>query len=371
MDVLVVSTWYPNEVAPVSGTFVEKDVHVLARDHSVEVVHLVSPHLHDGGPPTVLRDGVTVHRVVMSTQRPGDVVRARLELQPLLDRAELVHSMAFSTLLPLGLRRPSAPWVHTEHWSGLSNPTSLPIAWRTALPALRRLLARPDAVTAVCEYLARPVRAVRPGPTSVVPCLVPSPDVVPPRPPREDVLRLVAVGGLVERKGPDVAVEALAVLRDRGRLAELTWVGSGPLRDSVLARAERLEVADRVHLVGNLDAAGVSEALARADLFVLPTQAENFCVAAAEALVHGRPVVVGSNGGQGEYIDPRVGQLVRRHDPEAYADAVLGVDERTMDLPASSIAATVGDRFSARTLSEGYARAYEVARQDRLQRSSR
>ncbi|WP_158288641.1 hypothetical protein [Ornithinimicrobium flavum] len=42
----------------------------------------------------------------------------------------------------------------------------------------------------------------------------------------------------------------------------------------------------------------------------------------AEAVVSGRPVVVGATGGQGEYLDPRVGVTVDVQTPGAYADAV-------------------------------------------------
>src|SRR5699024_12683156 len=89
----------------------------------------------------------------------------------------------------------------------------------------------------------------------------------------------------------------------RGRPARLTWVGEGPLREKVLRRARRRGVAHLVRLPGGTDAAGVRAALASADLFFLPTKGDNFCVSCAEALVAGRPVVVGATGGQGEYID--------------------------------------------------------------------
>ncbi len=361
MDVLAVSTWYPNDSAPVMGVFVEKDVHLLAQDHHVEVVHLVAPRLYDGGPATVERDGVTVHRIVMSTQRPDHVLRARRALEPFLSGADLVHSMAFSSLLPFAGRRPDQPWVHTEHWSGVSDPASLPLTWRAMMPALRRLLAAPDVVTAVCERLARPVRAVRERPTRVVPCIVPVPEPVPARPLRSGLLRLVAVGGLVEGKAPLLAVETLAALRSRGCDAELSWVGDGPLRTRVAEEARRLGLEQRVRLLGVRDTAGVSAALADADLFLLPTRAENFCVSAAEALVHGRPVVVGANGGQAEYVRPEAGELVPLQEAGAYAEAVIAVDERTRGLDAETVAATVGDRFSPETVRRGYAAAYEVA----------
>lgn len=360
MKTVVVTTWYPTERSPSLGAFVEKDVQVLAQDHDVEVVHLVPPQIHDGK-AVVERGGTTVHRIVMSTQRPDHVLRARRRLEQHLRGAELLHTMAFSSLLPFGFRRPAVPWVHTEHWSGLTNPATLPRSWRAALPVLRSLLARPDVVTAVCDYLARPVREVRRGDTVVVPCIVPLPDPVPERPERAQELRLAAVGGLIERKDPVLAVETVAELRRRGVQSRLVWVGSGPLRDAVRARAAELGVADAVELAGVRDARGVGDVLAAADLFFLPTRADNFCVSAAEALVHGRPVVVGATGGQGEYIEAHTGSLVDEQDAGAYADAIIATDARTRTLSAADIAGTIGDRFSPDSVRKGYLSAYERA----------
>lgn len=358
------STWFPTSAAPSSGAFVVKDALAVASlGHDVRVVHLVPPH-QDDGTRTVVHEGLRVRRVPMSTTSPRDIVRAARALVPLLADADLVHSMAISSLLPLALRRPSAPWVHTEHWSGLTSPQNLPASWRLALPAVSRVFTRPDVVTAVCDFLAEPIRAVRgPRPTRVVPCIVETPLPVPPRPLRDGVLRLVGVGGLIARKDPVLAVETVAELGRRGTTAELALVGEGELRDAVVQRASELGVADRLRLTGSLPRPAVLAELAAADLFLGPTRGDNFFVSAAEALVSGRPVVVGATGGQGEYIDPRVGALVTEQTATAYADAVLDVDARTSALSAEEISATIGDRFSVPAVAAGYEHAYCAARE--------
>lgn len=377
MKIIAVTAWFPSPQAPTVGTFVEKDVRVLARDHDVEVVHLIAPHLADrreADVDTIDHDGLVVHRIVMSPQRPDQILRARRLLEPLLASADLVHTMAFPSLLPFARSRPAAPWVHTEHWSGLTTPATLPPVWRLALPVLRPLLRRPDVVTAVCDYLARPIRAERrarstvrrEGPTVIVPCIVPAPLTLAERSPGEGrPLELVGVGGLIDRKDPLLAVRCLAELTSRGHDVRLTWAGSGPLHDVVLALEADLAVSGRLTLLGSVDTAGVSAALDAADLFFLPTKADNFCVSAAEALVHGRPVVVGATGGQGEYIDPSVGELVDHQDVAAYADAIERVWRATAAMSAEEIAATIGDRFSPETVRRGYLDAYALARAER------
>lgn len=386
MRVLAVTTWLPTPSHPSMGSFVVKDAQAIASlGHRVVLVHLVPPHQgrvsgpNGQGDPGLLPlqdeiEGLPVLRIPMSTTRPDHVLTARRMLRPLIDAADLLHTMAFSSLLPLagiGSRLP-VPWVHTDHWSGLTTPESLPRAWRLALPGLLLLLRGPDVATAVVERLARPIRHVRgeDRPTLVVPCVVPAPPGGPtPRNKLDKTIDLVDVGGLVEGKDPLLAVEVVAELQHRGHPARLRLVGDGPLAQDVRSRAVERGVADQVTLVGTLDRAGVLAELARADLFLGPTRSDNFYVSAAEAIVSGRPVVAGANGGHAEYLDPAVSRLVPVQDAPAYADAILDLLAATRSLTADDIADTLGGRFEPDRVAQGYHQAYELATQ--LHRGSR
>lgn len=365
MRILAVTTWLPTPGSPSTGAFVVRDAQAIAgRGHDVHLVHLVPPAQYAEG--LAERDtigGLPVTRVPMGTSNPVQIVEAGRVLRGMAGHADLVHSMAFSSLLPFAVRRPRAPWVHTEHWSGLTAPQTLPGWWQRLLPVLSRLLARPDVVTAVCNYLAAPIREVRGAKvTTVVPCIVPVPEPVPPRPADDRRLRLVSIGGLIDRKDPLLAVDTLAELLVRGHDARLVFVGQGPLEEEIRQRARILEITERVRLTGSLDREGVLDQLARSHLFLGPTRGDNFFVSCAEAIVAGRPVIVGATGGQGEYIDPDIGQTVATQTAAAYADAVESVMERTQGLSAQQISDTIGQRFSVDSVAAGYQDAYDRAR---------
>jgi len=343
------------------GVFVRKDVQALAKDHDVTLLHLAPPAAFASAPREEMDGPVRVIRVPLHLGRPDHLLAAARTTTQHLRDADLLHTMAFSSLIPLGLVRPHVPWVHTEHWSGISVPRSFSSAGPFVIPAIAQLLRRPDVVAPVCEFLARPVRRYRHGPVSVVPCIVDRPDAVPPRPVPGAELRLVSVGGLTPGKDPLLAVETVAELCRRGDPASLTWVGDGPLRADVADRARALGVSQRVVLAGSLPPEKVFTHLADADMFLLPTKNENFCVSAAEALASGRPVVVGAFGGQTEYVTEGVGRLVRDRTPSAYADAVLDVRRQLGDASAEEIGADVRARFSEDAVREGYRRVYDEA----------
>lgn len=149
-------------------------------------------------------------------------------------------------------------------------------------------------------------------------------------------VRLVLVGRISPRKGTDVAVRALGLLRDRGLVADLTLVGGAfagyewferQVRDDV----RRLRLDDVVHWAGVLPT--VWPSLADADVALVPSRVEPFGNAAVEALLAGRPVVVADTQGLREIVEPGVdGERAAPDDAVALADAI----ERIVgDWPAS------------------------------------
>ncbi|MCG5238602.1 glycosyltransferase family 4 protein [Azospirillum doebereinerae] len=81
-------------------------------------------------------------------------------------------------------------------------------------------------------------------------------------------VEILSVGRLVEKKGYDRLLDALAAL-PAGLHWRLVHIGGGPLASALRAQAERLGLADRIDWRGAQDQATVIEALRRADLFTL------------------------------------------------------------------------------------------------------
>ena len=226
-----------------------------------------------------------------------------------------------------------------------------------------RLERRPDVVTTVSDQLAADLRAYRPeGEILTVPNEVTMPEEPAPRRSVElgrDTLRIVGIGGLIERKRPDLAVEAVAALAQQGVPARLTWVGGGPLADRCTDLAAALGVD--LELTGQLPGDQVQQVLADSDLFLVPTLAETFFLGAAEAVAAGRPVVTSDRGAHTSFLDPSVSEIVSQDNPAAWARAVVDVMGRCTDLTARDIQNTLPRAFSPSQVARSYGRAYEAA----------
>lgn len=143
-------------------------------------------------------------------------------------------------------------------------------------------------------------------------------------------IRLVAAGRLVEQKGFDLLIEAIARLADPAVC--LFILGEGPLLDDLKRLAVARGVADQVQFVGFQS--NPYAWLARADAFVLSSRYEGFPNVVLEALACGTPVIATpAPGGTREILDGlpecKVAEEIdARHLAEAIATWLRGGRER-------------------------------------------
>jgi len=154
-----------------------------------------------------------------------------------------------------------------------------------------------------------------------------------PIPPREHVtgaLRVLYIGRLSPRKGPDVAADAVREARRRGVDAHLEVMGSVFPGYEWFEQRLREDNADLL-AAGSLTLTGFSPSIwgqfAAADVVVVPsTLPEPFGNTAVEAMLAGRPVVVSSTGGLPEAVAGCPSALtVPPSDPDSLAAALVRV----------------------------------------------
>jgi N-acetylgalactosamine-N,N'-diacetylbacillosaminyl-diphospho-undecaprenol 4-alpha-N-acetylgalactosaminyltransferase len=138
---------------------------------------------------------------------------------------------------------------------------------------------------------------------------------------------LVAMGRLDRQKRPDLALAALARIRERCDArrcdARLIWCGDGPLRPAVERQASALGVAAAVRFAGFVD--NPFPLLRSADLFLLTSDFEGLPNALIEAQGLGIPAVATRCpfGPDEVVVDDVTGRLVPPGDAAAFSDAVL------------------------------------------------
>lgn len=140
---------------------------------------------------------------------------------------------------------------------------------------------------------------------------------------------LLTVGRLVERKGHEMAIRALPLLRrDFPNLAYLI-VGTGPMEEKLKRIAREEGVSESVVFAGRVSRDDLVDCYAACDLFVMPHRelpdgdTEGAGIVFLEAAALARPAIAGVTGGSGDsVIDGETGFRMDGAKPEAIAQCL-------------------------------------------------
>jgi glycosyltransferase involved in cell wall biosynthesis len=331
LRLLTFGTLYPNAKQPNHGVFVENRLrHLIASGAATSTVmapvawyprHVPGPTSWArlaGVPAVEHRNGIAVHhpryaaipRIGM-TAAPALLYVAALRAARRLRAAGVpIDAIDAHYVYPDGVaaiclgRALRVPVAVTARGSDI---TQLP---DHALP--RRMIAwairRADALIAVSSALGARLVALGADPARVS-VLRNGVDLVQFRPPADrEAARaalgvrgptLLSVGHLIERKGHDRVIAALASLPEQVRLL---IAGDGPEAAALHALAQRHGVAGRVRFLGSVPHGELSAVYGAADVLVLASSREGWANVLLEAMACGTPVVASPIPGNTEVV---------------------------------------------------------------------
>ena len=185
-------------------------------------------------------------------------------------------------------------------------------------------------------------------------------------------VRLVTVARLVEKKGIDYAIDAVARLAHDGHAVEYDIIGDGPRRAQLEERIGARGLESRVRLLGWRQPDDVGALLDQAHILIAPSvtasdgDQEGIPNALKEAMAMGMPVVATRHGGNAELVEHGVsGLLAPERDAAALSMCIAELIATPECWPAMGRAGRrkVETEFDARQLSvsldEVYRRAQE------------
>ncbi|GAA4603337.1 glycosyltransferase family 4 protein [Actinoallomurus liliacearum] len=324
-----------NDFPPRQGG-IETFVHAMATRLPDDVVVYTS---HEDGdtafdaalPFPVVRDR---SRTLLPTRR---VARKAVELA----RTHGCDRVWFGAAAPLALMAPALRRGGVERIVATTHGHEI---WWAKVPGTRRLMRRIGDGVDVVTYLGPYTRSrIEPalGPSPRLSRLVPGvdadvfrPDAAAAERVRAD-LRLygrpviLCVARLVSRKGVDMLIRALPLVRRQVPEAALLVVGDGPDQDRLRSLARR-HADGSVYFAGGTPHAATPPYYAAADVFAMPCrtrlgglEAEGLGIVFLEAAASGLPVIAGDSGGAPDAVlDGRTGRLVDPTETAAIAEAL-------------------------------------------------
>lgn len=156
-------------------------------------------------------------------------------------------------------------------------------------------------------------------------------------------------GQFIERKGLDLWFAAAGRLRQRaGDGFRLRLMGLGS-EEWARAEAERAGVADLCEWRGYLTREAMREAMASADVFVIPSRFDTYAVVAHEAACLGLPLLVSRHAGAAEVLvrEGENGHVVDPADREAFAGRMQELLDGARRRRMSAASRALGEALSA------------------------
>lgn len=179
--------------------------------------------------------------------------------------------------------------------------------------------------------------------------------------------RLLFAGTLSGVKGIVLALGALHTLVNAGYDVVLDIAGKGPLQTHIWDEVVRLDLTERVRLLGMVPREKLFELYGKADLFVFPSLHDSSGNVVLESLSHGLPVICLDLCGPKYYVTPECGVVVSTLDQSraqvehGLAKAIAGViDDPEKLLSMSTEAAR---QATIQTWEARVTRAYEMIEQ--------
>jgi glycosyltransferase involved in cell wall biosynthesis len=335
LKVLFVTNWYPTQKEPAKAVWVREQAKAVRLFDDVVVLHCAGSDITlnrlwriENETDENLREGIPTWRV---WYRPSPIPQASYlaYLWSVLRscryvvrqgfRPDLVHVHIYDAGAPAvafgKLNR--IPVAVSEHFSSFPRRTlsrlDLCKAWLAfrwadvVIPASHRLQ------KAIEQYGFHTRFEVIPNVADTT-LFFPAPG---PRNGNAQDKRILFVGQLEPVRGLPFLLRALSQLRRKREDWRLDIVGDGDWRTTYERMAEELKLGDAVAFHGLKTRHEVAELMRQADLLVVPSLAETFCVPAAEALASGIPVLSTRCGGPEEFLVDNAGELVSAGDADA------------------------------------------------------
>jgi teichuronic acid biosynthesis glycosyltransferase TuaC len=372
MKILTVSSLYPNDVQRRHGIFIEHRVsHVVQPEDEMRVVAPV-PWFPSADPrfgryadfarapheavrrgiaitypryPVVPKVGMIAAPWLMAAALYRHVARIRRDFDfDVIDSYYLYPDGVAASLLARWFDRPFV-------MSALGTDVSLIPQHRAERAMILAAIDRSSATTAVAAALRDELLAMgaSPAKVSVVEHGV---DLQLFSPPADraalrrrmgiDAPTLLSVGHLIDRKGHDFAIRAIASLPD----VRLMIAGDGPRDAALRALATSLGVAGRVDFLGHVDQGALPDLYGAADVTVSCSDREGIANVLLESLACGTPLVATPVWGSPEVVRvPEAGVLTADRSDAAIAD---GIARLLANLPDRAATRAYGERYDWR-----------------------
>ncbi|HSY77268.1 MAG TPA: glycosyltransferase [Bacteroidia bacterium] len=377
LDVLYVSSWYPNKVKPLLGIFFKRHAAALAEVCNMATLYVYADEnesIEESDEDGVYTVRVGYKRISSSVPVISNLLKLRRYksswkkaiaiYEQKKGRPDIVNLNAIMPAYMAALylkRKWKIPYVITEQWTGYF-PSDGRYKRLFIKSATQRAVKNASAVITVSHDLKTQMLKMGLENRYYVISNIVDTEVfnIPKLKAKTDKISFIHVSVLDDtQKNISGIIKVFQKLHTAFPGTEFTIVGNGVDRASLEDLSKSLGLTDSVHFVGQKEQYDLAGLLQKADAFVLFSNYETQAIVLLEALCCGIPVIATRAGGISEYVTDKNGILIDAKSDEQLYDAMVSiVQNRDRFGNASDLRASVLNKVNAKTIANQFLEVY-------------
>ncbi|HWY98970.1 MAG TPA: glycosyltransferase [Bacteroidia bacterium] len=377
LQVLYVSSWYPNKVKPLLGIFVKRHAMALADVCNMGALYVYADDSE--GIEETDEDGIYTIRVSYKKLNSSiPIISDLLKLKRYNDswekaiaiyeqkkgRPDIVNLNAIIPAYSAALyikRKWNVPYVITEHWTGYFPEDGRYKGFLMKFITQKAIKNASAVITVSHDLKAQMLKVGLQNNYNVISNIVDTEVFnITESKDKTDKISFIHVSALDDmQKNISGIIRAFQKLHSAFPNTELIIVGNGADKASLEGLSKSLGLSDSVYFVGQKEQNDLVELLQKADAFVLFSNYETQAVVLLEALCCGTPVIATRAGGISEYVNDKNGILIDTKNEEQLYDAMASIVKNTDRFgDVADIRASVVNKVNAKTIAGQFVEVY-------------
>lgn len=340
--ILFLTKWYPNKNDVQLGVFVRKHAMAVSEYCNISVLYVWGDYNLNGPPVFEENEHGNFSETIIFYQRNKGLFKLFINLYLYIKHVFIgyhhifkkhgkidlihVHILIRTGLAALLLKaKYNIPYMITEQWTGYSSGEYLEFPWLRKY-LVKTIIKNAEKVTVVSQSLKNSMLNLGLNNNyEIVHNIIEDIDL--PSKLNNEKTKILTVADLNDKnKNISGTIKAISEVYKIKQSFEFHIVGGG--KDETLLKkiAEKTGLLNKVIFFhGRKSNEEVYDFFKQIDFVIINSNVETFCVAAAEALVNGKPQITTICGGPEEFVKPEHGILIQKENHHQLVDAILNM----------------------------------------------
>lgn len=347
LNILALSSWYPNEEDPQLGIFIQHQLEAIATLHNVTLITLRPDQNKHSNQQTIKSGNLTHHQY---SYRPKNLKKwawynawSQILRFHQSESFDLIHLHVAYPIGIIGLQAQSifkAPIILGEHWSGYGSSKEYKGTIRKYYT--KKLMKRSKKIVVQSNYLKNLMLSQNlKGDYSIVPNIVKFSDLKDSKTALENFTFINIADHIDSDKNISGLLNAFAIALKTNPKLKLIQIGGGPDTKMLHNLSKKLELESSIDWKGRLTNDEVLKCIHSSNAGIVNSNQETFCVSAFELIASKKPIIISDCGGPVEYLPKGFGKKIEKNNKSSLTKAILDFaaqpEQPAMDKPAEIV----------------------------------